>query len=54
MLVLPIAALRRSDHAIAQSTFGRWDQPEDRDHPALLIIIALFCVGMCSLVFIYG
>jgi hypothetical protein len=33
---------------------GAWDQPEDRDHPALLIIIALFCVGMCSLVFIYG
>ena len=31
-----------------------WDQPEDRDHPAMLIVIALFCIAMCSLVYIYG
>ena len=46
MLVLPIAAQRRSDHAIAHPHRGAWDQPDDRDHPALLIIIAI--VGVCD------
>jgi hypothetical protein len=31
-----------------------WDRPEDRDHPAVLMIITLFCIAMFSLVYIYG
>ena len=31
-----------------------WDRPEDRDHPAVLMIITLFCVAMFSLVYLYG
>jgi hypothetical protein len=33
---------------------GVWEQPEDRDHPAVLMIIALFCAAMFSPVCIYG
>jgi hypothetical protein len=31
-----------------------WKQPEDRDHPAVLIIIAMVCVAMFCLVCVYG
>jgi hypothetical protein len=33
---------------------GAWEQPEDRDHPAVLMIITLFCIAMFTLVCIYG
>jgi hypothetical protein len=31
-----------------------WDQPADRDHPALLFIIGIVGIVMFSLVCIYG
>jgi hypothetical protein len=31
-----------------------WDQPDDRDHPALLTIIAVVGIVMFTLVCIYG
>ena len=40
-------------HSLELSS-GAWNQPEDRDHPAVLIILALFCVAMFSLVCVYG
>jgi hypothetical protein len=33
---------------------GSWEQPVDRDHPALLLIIAIVGIVMFSLVCIYG
>ena len=33
---------------------GAWDQPDDRDHPALLLIIAIVGVAMFALVCMYG
>jgi hypothetical protein len=33
---------------------GTWNQPEDRDHPVVLMIITVFCIAMFSLVYIYG
>jgi len=31
-----------------------WDQPDDRDHPALLLIIAIVGLAMFTLVCVYG
>ena len=31
-----------------------WDQPDDRDHPALLTIIAVVGIVMFTLVCVYG
>jgi hypothetical protein len=31
-----------------------WDQPDDYDHPALLLIIALVGLAMFSLICVYG
>jgi hypothetical protein len=31
-----------------------WDQPDDRDHPALLLIIAIVGAAMFALVCMYG
>jgi hypothetical protein len=33
---------------------ARWDQPEDADHPVLLMIVAMVAIAMFSLVWIYG
>jgi hypothetical protein len=33
---------------------AKWDQPDDRDHPVLLLIVIAFAVAMFSLVCIYG
>ena len=33
---------------------AKWDQPQDADHPVLLLIIAVFAIAMFSLVCIYG
>jgi hypothetical protein len=33
---------------------AKWDQPADRDHPVLLLIVVAFAIAMFSLVCIYG
>ena len=32
----------------------KWDQPDDRDHPVLLLIMIAFAIAMFSLACIYG
>lgn len=33
---------------------AKWDQPDDGDHPVLLLIVITFAIAMFSLVWIYG